>query len=442
MKSKLFLFALLLAALTVHAQDEKKEAIIKQGWNFGALPAIAFDSDLGLQYGGLVNLYHYGDGSRYPEYDHSFYLEISRFTKGSSIYQFQYDSDRLLKGIQTTADLSYLVDQTYQFYGFNGYDAVYNDNWVDDEHPDYRSRVFYNYNRKLFRLKLDFRGDLPMANFRWEAGINFQQFKLAPVNIDKLNKGKDDEDKLPDVAGLYAIYQGWGLIAPKEANGGNIPAMRGGIVYDSRDFRAIPERGIWSEAVIEYVPKVLGSESSFTRLGLTHRQYVPLVKKRLTFAYRLSYEATLSGNAPFYYLTKRVVDGAKGNSMEGLGGGRTMRGVLRNRVIGDDVAFGNFELRSRIWNFQFKNNNFFVGLNGFVDTGKVTGKRSLNFYPTFAAVDTKDYLAYGAERWHTSYGLGLKVGMNENFIVSCDYGRVTNKRDGDSGVYIKLNYLF
>ena len=29
----------------------------KTGWNFGALPAIAFDTDLGFQYGGLVNLF-------------------------------------------------------------------------------------------------------------------------------------------------------------------------------------------------------------------------------------------------------------------------------------------------------------------------------------------------------------------------------------------------
>jgi len=442
MKAKLTLLILLMSVVYVKAQKVEKQEIIKQGWNFGALPAVSFDSDLGFQYGGLINLFQYGDGSRYPEYDHSLYLELSRFTKGSGIYQFQYDSDRLIKGLQTNADLSYLTDRTYQFYGFNGYDAVYMEDWVDEDHSDYRTRVFYNYDRKLFRLKLDFQGALSEDHLKWEAGINFQTFKIAPVNIDKLNKGKDEADKLPDVEGLYSKYQGWGLIRPDEADGGNIPALRAGLVYDSRDFRAIPERGIWSEAVIEYVPKILGSEGSFTRLGLTHRQYFPIISKRLTFACRLSYEATLSGKAPFYYLPKRVVDGAKGNSIEGLGGGKTLRGILRNRVIGDDVAFGNFEFRSRIWNFRYKNNNFFVGLNGFVDTGKVTGKRAIDFYPTLAAIDKTNYLDDGAERWHTSYGIGLKAGMNENFIVSCDYGRVTDDRDGSSGMYIKLNYLF
>ena len=95
-----------------------------------------------------------------------------------------------------------------------------------------------------------------------------------------------------------------------------------------------------------------------------------------------------------------------------------------------------------IRSYYDKNNNFYLGLNGFVDTGKVTGKRTLNFYQTIVAIETKDYLEYGAESWHTSYGLGLKAVMNENFIVSCDYGRVTDDRDGNAGMYIKLNYLF
>ena len=46
------------------AQSEKEKQLIKKNWNFGALPTVAFDSDLGFQYGALVNLYDYGDGVR------------------------------------------------------------------------------------------------------------------------------------------------------------------------------------------------------------------------------------------------------------------------------------------------------------------------------------------------------------------------------------------
>jgi hypothetical protein len=43
---------------------------------------------------------------------------------------------------------------------------------------------------------------------------------------------------------------------------------------------------------------------------------------------------------------------------------------------------------------------------------------------------------------HISYGAGLRVVMNQNFIIKCDYGRTIDERDGKSGIYIGLNYLF
>jgi len=106
---KLILSGLLLVAVTtLFAQNEdKKKEVTKDGWNFGALPTITYDSDLGFQYGALVNLYDYGDGSGYPNYNHSLYFEVSRFTKGSGINRFFYDSDKLIKGLNTWVDIRY-----------------------------------------------------------------------------------------------------------------------------------------------------------------------------------------------------------------------------------------------------------------------------------------------------------------------------------------------
>ena len=38
---------------------------VKTGWNFGVLPSIAYDADLGFQGGLLGNVYFYGDGTQY-----------------------------------------------------------------------------------------------------------------------------------------------------------------------------------------------------------------------------------------------------------------------------------------------------------------------------------------------------------------------------------------
>ncbi len=92
MKSRLLFFGLLLLSLSVLSQEK-----VKKGFGFGALPAVSFDSDLGFQYGAIVNLFHYGDGTNYPKYDHSLYLEWSRYTKGTGINRVMYDTENYFR---------------------------------------------------------------------------------------------------------------------------------------------------------------------------------------------------------------------------------------------------------------------------------------------------------------------------------------------------------
>ena len=113
----------------------------KKGWTFGALPAVSYNSDLGFQYGGIVNFFHYGNGKNYPKYNHSLYLEISRYTKGSGINRFFYDSDKLIPNLRITTDISWLTDKALDIYGFNGYEAVYNPEWEDENNPNYKSSL-------------------------------------------------------------------------------------------------------------------------------------------------------------------------------------------------------------------------------------------------------------------------------------------------------------
>lgn len=427
-------------SLILFSQTEKKDELIKKNWNFGALPAITFDTDLGFQYGALVDIYHYGDGSRYPKYNHKFYFEVSRFTKGSGINRFYYDSDQLIRGLQTTFDLSYLSDMAYDFYGFNGYDAVYKADWVDDTSANYESRMFYKYDRKLFRFKVDLQGKLAGDHFRWITGWNFQNFKVADVNLNKLNKGKKDEDILPDVPGLFRKYKDWGIIGGDEINGGFVPTFKGGIVLDTRDNQPNPMKGVWTEAVVEVSPRILGAESSFTKLSLVHREYFTLISNNLSLVYRLAYQTTLGGEVPFYYQSQVITSMMTGATSEGLGGGSTLRGILRNRVIGDAFFYGNIEARWKFVRFNFIKNNFYLGLNGFTDFGRVTKKIPVNTNATMGLPG--DYFKPGAEKMHYSYGLGLIVAMNENFVIAMDYGLAANNQDGKSGFYMGLNYLF
>ncbi len=423
------------------AQEDKKENI-KEGWTFGALPVIAYDSDIGFKYGGLVNFYDYGDGSKYPKYNQSIYLEWSRTTKGSGINQLKYDTEKLIPGVRMLAEASLLTEKALDFYGFNGYNAYYNSNFEDSEDPlNYISRVFYRMDRSMLRLKTDFIGKLQGEKLKWFAGVEFYNIKLDTVDISNLNKGKDAADMLPDTigGGLYGNFVKWGLILENESKGGNTALLKIGAIYDTRDNEANPMKGMWTELQFLLAPGFLGNDFAYTRMAMTHRQYFTVVPKTINFAYRLSYQAKLSGNMPFYMLPF-VFNSTPELTRDGLGGAKTMRGILRNRVVGEDFIYGNAEIRWKVLRTVVFNQNFYIALAGFADAGMVTGKYNLL---DVSDPDANEWLSKGEEeKLHLSYGAGIHFALNENFIVSVDYGLAADKRDGKSGMYIGLDFLY
>jgi outer membrane protein assembly factor BamA len=243
------------------------------------------------------------------------------------------------------------------------------------------------------------------------------------------------------VDGLYEKYQEWDIISPEEADGGFVPELKAGLVYDTRDNRPNPMKGIWTEAVLVGAPEFLGAESGFAKLSLTHRQYFTIIPNDLSLAYRLAYQTTIAGHVPFYYQTQVIVSELKGAVSEGLGGAKTIRGVRRNRIVGDGFFYGNLEARWKFARFRFINNNFYLGLNGFTDFGQVTKKIETTPENGFVP-QPENYFDSDAEKMHFSYGAGLRIVMNQNFVIAVDYGFAADERDGDSGLYIGLNYLF
>lgn len=448
---------LLMCALSAQARDTivsdsikqpSRAEVIKKGWNFGALPAISFDNDLGFQYGGLINLFHYGDGSRYPVYDHSIYLEISAYTLGSGIYRFAYHSDRLIRNTDLFVDVSYIPNQAYNFFGWNGYEAVYNPLWEDPDAPGdvYRSAVFYRYDNRMFRFKTDLQGAVN-ERFNWLAGLQYYDFNVGSVDIDRLNRGRKDNDQLPPLSeqpGLYDKYVGWGLIPEDEASGGSLTLLKAGLIYDTRDNKPNPMRGIWSEAALEGAPEFLGTiTSGYLKFSLTHRQYFTLIPEDLAFAVRGAVQTTVAGNAPFYAEPLMITSMLRGATEEGLGGVRNLRGIPRNRVVGAGVAYGNAELRWKFFRTRMLKQNFYFGLNTFLDAGQVIQKIDVEQQVMALNLDDEaDYFDFGAEQLHVSYGLGLRIVMNQNFILAVDWGKAADKRDGTSGLYVGLNYLF
>jgi Outer membrane protein/protective antigen OMA87 len=409
---------------------------IKKGWNIGALPAIAFDSDIGFRYGVITNLYNYGDGKFYPRYNHSLYFEWSRTSKGSGTNQLIYDSEALIPSLRITSEASIFTEQALNFYGFNGYNAYYNPDFEKPGTSAYISKVFYRLDRKLTHLKIDIQGNISDRRFRWLAGFSHLNIKINTVDIQNLNKGKSGNDILPNVPLLYDKFVEWGIIDASQKNGGINNMAKAGIIFDTRDNEPNPMRGIWSEVLLLISPSFWGNSKAFSKLAINHREYFTLKKEVLNLAYRLSYQTKINGTMPFYMLPFIY---SSNTSTEGLGGSKNLRGVLRDRVVGEDFFYGNIELRWKfLRTYKFKQ-NFYLALAGFTDFGRVTGKYAV----TTSNSEANLYLSKGSpEKWHQTYGLGAYAAMNQNFVAALNYGIPVNKNDGNSGLYIGLNFLF
>lgn len=424
----------------------KKEEKKKKGLNWNPFPVLGYNSDIGFQYGVLLDLYNYGDGSLYPGYKFAIYSEISRTTKGSGINQLFFDSKYLLPyNLRITADLSYLTQQALDFYGFNGYDVIYNPGFEDDsnENGQYISRVFYRHQRKFTRFTLDLQGKLYTKKLLWLGGLGYFDTRVSTVNIDKLNKGKSENEKLPDsTALLYDDYVNWGIIGENEKNGGKTPYLKAGVIYDTRSTEANPMKGIWTEVLFFMAPEILGNKDfSYIKLAITHRQYFTIVKDKLSFVYRLGYQGTIAGKVPFYMQPYMISSFAKVTTTDGLGGEKTIRGILRNRVVGDGIAYGNLEARWKFFKTTLWNQNIYLGLNAFADAGTVI--RKIDFDTNEIDPETAHlFFSEEDESLHWAVGGGLRIVINENFVIAGDYGVALDNRDGKNGLYIGIGYLF
>lgn len=445
-------------SITKDKKPKKEKSEIRTGWTFGILPSVAYDADKGFQYGVLSNIYDFGDGSIYPEYFHSLYVELAYTTKRSGLFRFAYDSKKLIPNHRLKIDLSYLPDALCDFYGYNGYQTVYNAEWAQKKSETCISRAFYKSRRDLLRVAADIDGSIG-KNWYWNAGIGMLGYMIDTVNTAMINRNKTEDRKLPDVDGMWEKYNKWGIIAPNEANGGWHPYLRGGITFDNRDRQQNTHKGINAEMFWTY-NAAFGEDKEFNNLmfNFSFKHFVPVYKDYITFAYRLGTQLTVAGNSPFYlnnYYNNLFIQRVL---YEGLGGGNTVRGMMRNRVTAKGYAFANVEFRFKICKFDIGKEHFFIGLNPFFDVGMILQPYELHENiireniaqndPDFDINDLDKYILFGDDaqvyRPHMSAGIGLKLMMNDNFVLSVDWAAPFDKRDNGSmaNFYVKMGYMF
>ena len=426
MKKNCLLLAALSLSLSVMAQ---KEEIIKTGWNFGPLPVVGFDSDLGFQYGLCCDIFNYGNGTNYPQYDYKINVEASTYTKGSSILRTYGDFKTLIPDGKLFFDITYFNAPKFGFYGYNGYATKFDPDLIFPAGLPEDTKTGYNFmSRNQFRALASIRKTIT-GNLSWAAGLAFYHIKTDRLNL------KEYEGQMT----LYDAYITQGLIRDDEKNGGNVTQLRAGLVYDSRNHDSDPTRGENIELSLVYAPDLIDA-GGYSNLGvhLSLCQYLPIFSDRLTFAYRALIQAKLWGEIP-YYFTNNI------NSMffrkmytEGLGGNASVRGLNRNGVLGDGFLMLNTELRWRIYDFKFINQNWQIATNPFFDLGKIIQPYRLDEQKAAIGMYQGD-----ESKPHFTAGLGIKLIMNHNMVISFEGGKPFNSNDG-TGLWtnIGFNYLF
>ncbi len=434
--------------------NEKGE-IIKTGINLGPLPVVAFDADRGFQYGALLNIYNFGDGSTYPNPKSWWYIEASAYTGGTWNLYLNYDKRDIFKNTRLSICTNYSNESALDFYGFNGYQSIYTYAEKDffNTHPgeftfdtskkgqkaekkfdNGKGKApmgFYRYSRQSFRAKADLTG-LILKNFYWEAGYTFYWINHTNFNP----KGYTPAD-----GSLYQLYKDWGILNDTGANQ-FVSAIKAGLMYDSRNIQNNPTKGIWAEAHAIVAPKWLGSSMDSYKISATFRQYIPLGTDKLVFAYRLAYQGFLGKNTPWYLMPFYSNMGYT-RDYDAIGGYRTTRGLMLDRVQGLHTGFYNIELRYRFIDFRLWNQNIAFALSAFTDgahvfkgfdlTNKTGAKQEL--YQKYINTSKRDGL-------HGSAGLGLRFIMNQNFIVAFEGAQCFNKQDGKFAFYINTGFLF
>jgi Hemolysin activation/secretion protein len=454
-------FAILMA-MPLAAQESTRsisdKEIIKTGWNIGILPVIGYDSDLGFQYGICSDIFNYGDGTRYPSYDYKVNLEASTYTKGSSVLRCYGDFKTLIPDGKLFFDVTYFNAPKFEFYGFNGFSSLYvpetaftkinnpvSSRMYDElPVPEGRKSAFNWISRNQFRAVVSMQKKIS-GGLNWAAGLAYYNIRTGDINRDKL-AGDDAEKKewYANQLTLYNFYNQFGMIAPEEAEGGNVTQLKAGLTYDTRDHDSDPTRGVNIEATFYYAPDILDRTDTYnhTNGGILFMgsHYVPVVGDKLTLAYRLGAQYTLFGNVPFYFCNNMNTMFFRKMYTEGLGGNASVRGIHRNGVIGDGFALLNAELRWRIVEFRFINQNWGFAVNPFFDCGQVIKPHKLDVQkqslsPVFYSGE--------AEHLHCTAGCGLKLVMNHNMVVSFEAAKAFSANDG-TGLWtnIGFNYLF
>lgn len=356
------------------------DSIIAESIEYAFLPALAYNSDLGLVGGGIMSRYHF----KKNEHPFHSYLIVNAIasTKGLLSSSVFIDKPKVFDSeLRMTSDFYISRFLQNQYYGIGNYAKLAGE-------PDY-------YYYKSFSTGFEFILRKPLLMINTESS---QLDAYGTANFDYRTPFGNNTDRF--------ISED----APLGINGIRTAALGTGLIWENRDNEFAPTRGTYAKAGIKISQKLIGSSANYLKFESEGRAYTSFtLMNKVTFANRISFTHT-SGTLPYWQLAE-------------IGGEATMRGYPENRFRDDNALFLNSELRT--WFLEFPAYEVRLGGTLFADIGN-TFSNGTAFKNIFK--DPKYSFGFG----------GNSSFFNENFIFRGDVGF----SDEGYGVYFTAGYMF
>lgn len=382
----------------------------KEGTYITGVPDLSSDPVNGFGYGAEGTIYFNGKKSdpffKYTAYRAKIDVALFNTTKSQRELKIAVDIPYILDTKwRFRGEMAYEVNPNHLYFGINSQTSlqglsyypngdptqalITNSSYANYERSLTGTNQFYNtYQKQEAIINVSMERSFLEGRLRTLIG-----FEAASVNISTFAGNsflRNDFNK--------------GLISGVGKN--TITFAQLGLIYDSRDLETDPSKGFFAELTNELSLKTLGSNADFNKtfghVNYYHKLF-PSVFKKLVFAGRIAMGYT-AGKSPFFeYQDQWSSEG----SIEGLGGGATLRGYKQCRFLDRLTQFNNFELRYRFAQFSVLKQHLAFSAVPFLDFGAVW--------------NAGDDILKQLKNYRYNEGLGLRIAWNVNTILRFDY---------------------
>lgn len=413
--------ALLCAAAPVFAAEG--EPLDPNRREYGGMPVVWYDSDVGLQLGGLVTLAQFAPDATPFRYRLGLLLSASiKLDEDGDVSlpfhddAIEWDVPGLLGGaLRFTGGVHFRSYTDCAWYGLGSASSA--------EVPPEAGARYHHYTRVYPTADVHSRWRVweragPRGRLDLLLGFHLSYSTAAIDPASRLGEdvALSERGEGPDAATLRRLLHGTGDHV--------LGLVKVGLLADTRDQETNPSRGVYAELSARFAP---GPEdlrhAGFTALATA---FYPLWPDRLVLAGR-AFGDFLVGQPPFYLLTLAGTIWPR----DAPGGGAAVRGVLQHRYAGMAKAVAGLELRARLARFTLLEQRFAVGAAAFGEGGRVWA----DYRRVVLAGRDAD-----ADRWATGVGGGLRLHWGETFIVRVD--AAWSPSDRTRGFYVDIGQIY